>query len=495
MTARLLAALAPLLVAGCSTVDLDALGTAETAPDVAKVRADLKGKGQGYKLYVAPVAVVCSEDFYLEDPTGSISHCPRRYGMHVNRERLHAEIQECLKGVFDVAEVSGGSILLEANVPDDVALERARRRAYEKGCDLILLPRVTRFDAVFVDTTGAWWANALFLHWYFYFPVLAIADEIYGSQAQIVFTVESVRNDRPIEGLTDVPVVTDSLATDSVGGEDVARGPRVFMDDLDRGPDLMGTYFPGRLDKDQWAAHVQPIMERYVWRDLGKRLARTLAERFDAFRDDQVAQTHALAATYGVVVGVRDYPRRTCELADRDANAFAAWLEGEPVADDPLVAGVRASRKITPSKLVTKLLNAQATGPAVLAAVRAAVEASHPDDTIVFYFAGRGRSRGAQLDQLDLVLADDGEGKTRVTLKALAEELGKASDRHARTRVVVLDTTFGTGARGSEATQAVNLDQVVGLERLASGAGAVVVASRDAAPANVLQVAMHGLLT
>ncbi len=497
----LLLALAP----GCSTVDLDAL---ERGEDVSALRNELKGMAAGYSIYIAPVSVVSSEDVFTEERAD-------RYPMYVNREKIPAEIGRCLDGVFSRVVVS--KEVLDKPVLDwdgggpaptgATRLEEIKRVAFEQEkCDVILIPRITRFDAVFVDTTGWYWPNALFLAWYFYFPTWGIGDEIYGAQVQLEYTVESLRNDRALPGFDHVPITVDSLATDrGANGEAIPRGPRVACDDLDRGISILTDMFeifftPGKLDKDQWSGHVQPIMEAYARRDLAKRLARDLASRFHELDESPVLKARATAATHAVVVGVRDYKSGDpCPFADKDANAFAAWLTGDAPADEPLLARGGLERH-TPAKLVHRLANDQATGAAVLAAVEETVKASRPEDTIVFYFAGRGRcgdagsAAGAGLACADATRQSLVGSKEVISLERLAAALDGGKE-HAQERVIVLDATFGAGARGADGQAGLAPDKLEAALDALAGSGVLLLASGSKAPANVLQPEQHGLLT
>ncbi len=471
-----------LLLAGCSSVDLDGLEKDDLAP----LHAELKDRAKGISIYIAPVAVVCSEEVFPEDDRGV------RYPMRVVREKLPSEIKRCLEGAFTRVVVSKDP---------DASLEQARRVAYEEEhCDVILLPRVTRFDAVYVDTNGWWWPDMLFLAWYFYFPTYWIADQVYGAQVEVEYTVESLRNDHPLPGLERVTVAVDSLATERREGVEVPLGPRVALSGLDRGAelDLLGTYRPGKLTRDEWSAHVQPVLEPYARRDLSVRLARDVTKRFHDLDQDPGRRVRAMSALHAVVVGVKAYGNADpCPYADRDASAFAAWLSGESLPEEPLLA--RGVERRTPAKLVRKLLDEDASSSAVLAAVHAAVDASRREDTVVFYFAGRGRaSNAAGAAGLGLACSNAARGDSPgadgvLSLEQLSAALDGGPD-HAQERVVILDTTFGTGARGAEGqggfTRAGD-----GVLRVFQEHGVFLLAAGGAEPANTLAPARHGLLT
>lgn len=475
--------LSSLVLAGCSTADPRGLEAREDLERVRRaVAADLAKAGVpelGLKLYVAPVAVSCPEEDWKEES-------PRRYGMRVDRQRLAEEVGWALGPSFDRVKV-------HPNARD--GREDVERAAFEGGFDAVLFPRVVRWDAVFVETNGWWWPNALFLYWYFYFPSWVIADEVYGADLAVRYDVEAVRSERAIPGLQGREVALDSRRSVVVEGQEQPGEPRLALDDLDRGLSILGTYRPGKLDPDQWAkvqGLLEPYARRFAARALVQDLARGLAE-FRARPEDERAR--ALAALHALVVGVGEYgPNDSCRHADHDALAVSAWLTGAP--DE---AAIGSSSGATPPKLVRTLTNGNATRPAIEKALGTLAERARAEDTVVVFFAGRGvRCAGDGLAGLGLECRSDGSGQDPVLgLDALEKAL--AGVKAAR-KVVVLDASFagdprgrgGEGPRGQAWTAA---SFAAALRRLAPGGGTVVAAAGPDEPVLAFEPVGHGLLT
>jgi uncharacterized caspase-like protein len=478
-----LAVLALLTLAGCSTVDLPELNR---GTDLAQLREALKGHAAGHKLYVAPVVVDCKEDEFAESASD-------HYGMHLERDRLAAEIGQALGAMFDAVKVHEDA---------KEGTSEAARAAFVQGYDLLLVPHVKKFDTVFVKTNGWWWPNALFIAWYFYFPVWWIADEVYGVQTTVEYDIVSVRNERPLPGLSGREVVVDSKVAEDVSGVETPRGPRVDMDDLDRGIDLLGTYHPGSLDRDQWEKRVQVIMEPYGRRATALAVAQDISNQFAKFtRRDAKEQSAATAAIHAVAVGVGQYgPNDACAYADKDAIAFTAWLTGQASAEAaPIGTGTLVNR--TSVKLVRTLVNGRASRADVLAELARVAESTRPEDTFIFYFAGRATRTTNASGLAGLGLACYGAAKQDepgspnvLTLEELRQVMARAK---AETKTVILDASFGGGLRGMETPKggltAAVLEST--LSALAGGDGAVIVASGPDEPAYVLEAAKHGLFT
>lgn len=470
MSARLLAvtaaALASLALAGCSTVDLPEL---QAGRDLAVAHDELVASraGEGLTLYVALDGKGARPDLY--DP----AH-PDHYGMQANTDALSVEVGKIFAGAF--ARVDQHDAARTERDPRDVA--------FDKDDQLLLDVHVTKWDAVFVRKNGWWYPNAFFLAWYFYFPTWVIADEVYGVQATLAFELRAVRSGRTVAR---GEAVVDSRATRPGEAGDVPCGPLLELDDLDRGIDILGTYTPGELSREQWQTHVQVLLEPYARREAAKALAREVAKKLAQFKALKDADREALtAAVHAVVVGVGRSAQDTCEFASDDAAAFASCLGADTAATSSGVALDRVLR------------DAQATRTAVLAALETAAGRAQPEDALVFYFAGRGfRSSAPGLAGLGLSCydAERAPGKEPggiVTLAEVARILAQSRSKHP---VLVLDTSFAGGPRGTEDGPRGSLDLKELLTPLARTNGAVIAACAPPERAQVLRPARHGLLT
>ncbi|MFN0014482.1 MAG: caspase family protein [Saprospiraceae bacterium] len=102
-------------------------------------------------------------------------------------------------------------------------------------------------------------------------------------------------------------------------------------------------------------------------------------------------------STRAVVVGISDYQSpaiHDLQFAHSDAEAFAAWLKS------PAGGSV-------PAENVQLLINAKATGGALLGALEWLMDETKPDDQVIFYFSGHGDVETRTLRQNGFLLVHE----------------------------------------------------------------------------------------
>jgi hypothetical protein len=486
-------ALAVLLfqLAGCSALEAD-----PARPPLPPV---LVGAGKGHKVMIAPVALAPSFKPVDEDegPRGTFKS---------DLAGIGEELRTALAPVFpDGVEVA----------PSDLATQDAIvRDAWRKGCDLLLVPRLERYDAVFTGNNGWWWPNAFFLYWYFWVPSFWIADEEYGIDVRLVYDVLGVRSEQPLPGFRNRPVEVSSLDAKQVTAApgETPAAPVVALDDLDRGLDILGTYRPGKLDRDQWkkvTGGLDPYARRWlaaaVARDLGHELGHGTFSRLTP-----AEKTRALAAVHALIVGVgRTTATDECRYADMDALRVRAWIGPPDEEVAPIGSASLESARVAPAKNVALLIDGKAQIDAVRAELDGARARTRPEDTYVFYFAGRGvRLKGAGLAGLGLVLYGASSDEVRraaaqslpsqvLTLAELCKLL-RAIPAHRK--VVVIDAGFGGGPRsiGPAEEKDGRSDVRAALERelfAGDATGTAILAAPPGNGAYVLESERAGLLT
>lgn len=354
--------------------------------------------------------------------------------------------------------------------PEDYALKQ--------GFDAILYVEVRRWNALFVENTGWWYPNALFLGWYFWpFGAWTIADEVYGIDCALELTLRDAASGRLIEPLERrlLELVSGPELSRPPTAEEVAHLPRLTLSDGERGLDFFGTWAPGSLDPDQWA-EVSLLLQPYALRHAGVRVAATVAKTLAddlarGSRDERYATAHA------VVVGINEYGEDPCPGARADGEAFRDLLQGvAPVSSE---APPRAPW--LPERNLDAFWGAQASVAEVTSALRGAARRARTEDTLVFYFAGRGRAgAGTGLAGLELVCADGA-----LSLDAVATAI---QDSPARRRLVFLDCDFkGGGSRGAGPPPEASADELrsaLGSLLLSGsrGAGLILLACDPSAP-------------
>lgn len=349
--------------------------------------------------------------------------------------------------------------------------------AAEQGFELVLELEVTRWNSLFLETTGWWYPNALFISWYFWpFGAWTIADEVYGIDCQVALSLKDAASERPVPGL-------EALTLELVSGPEPERAPseleishlpRLVLSDGERGLDFFGTWSPGSLDPDQWtevATRLGPYAARHASVRVAARVAQALSrDRADGARARRYATTHA------VVVGIGEYAGRSAAGARADAEGVAQLLGGVASVGSatPAQGSGSGSGAWLPPKNLATFWGSQASVAQVESAARAAAGRARAEDTLLFYFAGRGQSgSGLGLDALSLA-CDDGE----LSLARLAAALEGSA---ARRRVVILDCDFREGPRGSGAEPALSgedlREALRGLLASSQGQGLVILAS------------------
>ena len=309
--------------------------------------------------------------------------------------------------------------------------------------DVVLSVDVTRFNAQFLDTTGWWYPNALFVGWYFW-PIGSwlIADERFGVDCAAAVSLLDTHSERPVGDLQRARVEVVSKADDTGAGDSVVPPPDYVLSDSERGLDFFGTWFPGDLDPDQWetvGSLLRPVAERHLALQVAARVADAL-DRDAAL--SEVDRERRFATTQAVVIGLSEYVDAPCVGAKADAEAVAALLQGEGTALDASGAEVGPLQPWLPRKNVTLLLNTQASTSAIASTLAAAAGRSRREDTLFFYAAGRGRIvQGPQGAELELV---DPQGAGTQISQLAAQVEGCAAKR----RVFVFDVDFVGGPRG-----------------------------------------------
>ena len=466
------ALLALACLAGCSTL------TPEPFPE-GEDRAFLSGQAERVGVGGRRILLVPLPERRLPAPEAESRRGPIRYEAAALTEELRSALERVIgEGSVEVAPVDSAS---------------AGRYALEQGHELILRVEPRRWNSAFLQTTGWWYPNALFVGWYFW-PVGAwvIADELYGIDCELELDLRETTSEVALTGL-------DRQQLDLISPLEEPREeprpsdppplPRVVLSDGERGLDFFGTWVPGDLDPDQWA-EVGAALAPYARRHAALRVASAVADALCADAALTPEQREARYATaHAVVVGLGDYPSAAggpCLGAKADAEGVAAFLRGE-LAPLPPPGAQREPEPLSPwlpAKNLRVLLNAEAAAGAsegttsILEHVKAAAARARPQDALVVSLAGRGRLRaGAGLAALELV---DLSGRA-LSLASLGEAI-QASP--AKRRLIVLDLDFRAGPRGLapeqqglSAPSAGELSQALRAWLHPSGSGAVILAS------------------
>ncbi len=320
-----------------------------------------------------------------------------RYAPEANTERLGAALAEALSTEGRAAAV--------VPVP---AAERpaALAAAHRAGLDLVVLPRLARYEAVFAGTNGLYLPNwALwFMLW---FPSWWVADERYAVEAEVDVEVVDVRSERTVRR--------------AIFGGRVERD----LDDHDRGLTFLGLpYYPGSLEPEHYA-QAAGVLAPHVERELALSL---VADARGPLREALAEGAVNRGTTFAVTAGVSrysSYAAHNLKFASSDAVAWHALLS------------VRSGA--VPAKNHALLLDDRATRAGLLAAVDEAVARARPEDAVVVYFAGYGATAGGKLVLAPFDADPAALERTGVGLDEVSERLARARIRGA---AIVLDCGF-----------------------------------------------------
>ena len=278
--------------------------------------------------------------------------------------------------------------------------------AYAKGDDLLLEPRLRRYELSYRGPPSEGHHFLTCFTWFtVYFPAWTLEDELYACDLELEVTLTAVGSQKRLR-------------------RTVYRGPEepVLLREFDRGISLTGPFrVASSLDADHWrevAKHVANPARRAV---LGR-----LAEDLRALPPDEPG----LASRLLVSIGAGHFDPKKVEhpllQAEDDARAFR----------DLVVDG-----GVVPTKNAVVLTSAGASRLESLRAIRAAAARARPADTLYLFFAGYGASAaGVPL----LVTADFDPARPLETGLPLAE-LAKVLDAAPCRQVLVLDASFAGG--------------------------------------------------
>ncbi|MBL4846868.1 MAG: hypothetical protein JKY65_15220, partial [Planctomycetes bacterium] len=413
------------LFAGCSTYDPGALGEAE---ELTALGTEWSGdKAHPGSILLAPIEV--------GDLTGPNPRASEKVGpLTFDGSALERALAQSLQLVVQPGQRVGLTPI--GQDPKAYALA--------EGYELILRVEVTRWNALFVETTGWWYPNALFLGWYFWpFGSWTIADEVYGLDCALTWSLQDTASEKYVGQEQQTEEVRRTLELFSGGpplsrdptDEEVAHLPRIVLSDGERGLDFFGTWAPGSLDPDQWV-EVSLLLEPYALRHTSVRLAAASAKLLSEDRA-KGSRAERFATTHAVVVGIGSYGDQPCPGAKADGQAVGDFLRGV----SPLTSSSELFKWL-PEKNLSQLLGANATVADVYSSALAAAGRARAEDTLVFYFAGKGRfGEGEGLEALELTCSDG-----PLSLARLRDALEGAA---ARRRLILLDCDFkGGGSRG-----------------------------------------------
>src|SRR5690606_28864125 len=143
-----------------------------------------------------------------------------------------------------------------------------------------------------------------------------------------------------------------------------------------------------------------------------------------------------LATVHALIAGVSIYPDQECAGADADAERL--WA---------LLAGQAGAAPWAPAKNLILLQNAQVGRSALHRTLARLRERARPSDTLVVYFAGRGKRRRARGLLASLALEVPPDARPRSHLVTLEELASWVRAIPVGRRVIVLDADFAAGPR------------------------------------------------
>src|SRR4051794_34986782 len=97
--------------------------------------------------------------------------------------------------------------------------------------------------------------------------------------------------------------------------------------------------------------------------------------------------------SYGLVIGINDYPERPLNFATNDADSVAAALEQFGF----------------PKKNVTVLKDAKATRSAIMRRMAELATTCGPDDRVLVFFAGHGTTAESRRGPVGMLVPVDGK--------------------------------------------------------------------------------------
>jgi hypothetical protein len=247
--------------------------------------------------------------------------------------------------------------------------EKAFRDGWEKRKDLLLSLTVKRCKVKFIGHNG-WYIPTLLFHFYSYIPSPWIRDEIFGAEAEIEVRLLSVGSEKE--------VFRETIQS---------RVERSFSD-FERGWDIFGIVtFPrtsflweSEISAGQWSAveeKLKPLLLRRVKIDLLSCLRSRLLQETPGVIPREKVKTR-----FGLLMSLSRYgdPKiGSGGCADEDAATFQRLLIAH--------LGV-------PEKNLTWLRNEEVTRKAMEREIRATLHRARSGDTVILYFAGKGRSLG-----------------------------------------------------------------------------------------------------
>jgi len=344
---RVLVALALLVLgAGCTFSP----APLEDEPALQTLRARPEPGTENVRIAVAPVRA----DYPSEADLGKD---PSVYPADVDVAALQLAL------VASIGEFSGfvNPITLTARTRDAAFAE-----AQERGADIVVFPRLTRFEDFFEGRNWSWFPSvALFL--YLWFPSWFIPDEDFGARAELEMRFHHVASERLIHEAR-------------ISAEEVRA-----LNDFERGWSVFGIFtVPHWLDKSDYR-DVGEVLDGHAARSLlvkatlevGQALPARLRAPDAAARD---------AAVVALVVGVSSYEAHT----EFPGSAGAA-------PDAVSMTALLSDHEGIPAKNILTLTDDRASGAAIRDALTRVLAARvRPRDTVLVYLSGCGATAGGE---------------------------------------------------------------------------------------------------
>ncbi len=152
-----------------------------------------------------------------------------------------------------------------------------------------------------------------------------------------------------------------------------------------------------------------------------------------------VCSAAALADTYGLFVGISDYP----DVVDSDGKVVSNDLKG-PVNDVAKAKAVFTNSLGIDSKNITTLLNEQATDAKFISGLKSVLRKCKAGDTFVFYFSGHGttvKSKDGSNNQIQALVLQDYSLMKNEALGSLRKAVVAAGIK----TVFILDSCYAGG--------------------------------------------------